>query len=349
MLTINTLQLEKLLVNLIFENDQGPDNRTPIMVAGPPGCGKTGVIKGVAAKYKRRCLIFHPVVSDPTDFKGFPWVNKDTGKASFTPFNEFEEVLTAKEPLIVFFDDAGHAPKAVQGTLMQPVHERTLNGKPISPFVDFVLATNRRGDKAGVEGIIDPLISRCLVYEMLPDLDTFLAYWMGAGHRPEVLAFLRVFPKYLYEQKKTADIANFPCYRTWEFASRILERGIGADLELVALSGAVGEGVAGEFMAYLKLYRDIPDPDEIIKNPDKGKVPEKADVLYALSAALAYRSTPKTFGAIATYTERMVKAGREEMAVYLLGDALRRCPDVKNSMECARVLNGKLGKLLLNE
>src|SRR3990167_879848 len=349
MLTINTLQLEQLLESLVLDKDIAPEVRTPIMVAGPPGCGKSGTIEGLARRLGWDCLVLHPVVSDPTDFKGFPWVDRDKQTADFMPFGMFAKLLHAAKPTICFLDDVGHAPKAVQATLMQPLFARMLNDKRISDKVVFILATNRRGDKAGVEGIIDPIINRCLVYEMKEDLDTFLAFWIKAGYRPEVLAFLRVFPKHLYEAKRTTDIANFPSYRTWEFASRVLDRQLGPDLELIALSGAVGEGVAGEFMAYLKLYRDIPDPDEIIKNPEKGKVPEKADVLYALCAALAYRCTTKTFKAIATYTERMVKAGREEMAVYLLGDALRRCPEVANSEDCAKVIDGKLGQLLLAE
>lgn len=347
MQTINTIQLEQLVTSLCLTGKV--EAETPVMVAGPPGCGKTETIRGAAHLAGYTVKVFHPVVSDPTDFKGFPWINKESGKASFVPFGEFGELLDATEPTLALFDDLGHAPKAVQGTLMQPFFARTLNGHKISDKVRFAAATNRRGDKAGVEGIIDPLISRCLVYELAPDLDSFLAYWVKAGHRPEVLAFLRVFPQHLYTPKKSADIENYPCYRTWEFASKILGRELPQGLELVALTGAVGQGVAGEFHAYLKLYREIPDPDEILKDPTKGKVPTKADILYALCAALAYRTTVKTFPAVAQYTERMVKEGREEMAVYLLGDALRRCPDVRNSKDCAKVLSGKLGSLLLNE
>lgn len=360
MQTITTLQFERLLESLVMQTDIPADKRLPIMVAGPPGCGKSGVVEGMTRKLGYDCAVFHPVVSDPTDFKGFPWVNKDTGTADFIPFGDFARLITTKRPTVAFLDDVGHAPKAVQATLMQPLFARTLNGKRISDTVSFVLATNRRCDKAGVEGIIDPIINRCLVYEIAPDRDTFLAYWVKAGHRPEVMAFLRVMPKHLYTPKKSADIENFPSYRTWEFASRILERNLPADLEAVALTGAVGEGTAGEFMAYLKLFRDIPDPDEVIKNPHKAKVPDKADILYALCAALAYRANDATLDGITAYADRMIKAGREEMAVYLMGDVLNKSPQVTDDKGGKRpvwgahkgvigLLSGKLGKLLLNE
>lgn len=354
MQTINTLELEQLLTGLLLSAEQHPEERTPIMVVGPPGCGKSGVVVDTAAKAGYDCFVFHPVVSDPTDFKGFPWVDKDKQTADFIPYGDFARLIHATKPTVAFLDDVGHAPKAVQATLMQPLFARTLNGHRISEQVVFVLASNRRGDRAGVEGIIDPIISRCLVYEMKEDLNTFLAYWVKAGHRPEVLAFLRHLPKHLYTPKKSADIENFPCYRTWEFASRILCRGLNANLERIALTGAVGEGTAAEFCAYLKLYREIPDPDAVLKAPEKAKVPEKADILYALCAALAYRVTEQSLAPLAVYAERMIKAGREEMAAYMLGDVMNRSPKGAENRPLwgqhaaiVKLLQGKLGTMLL--
>jgi len=233
---------------------------------------------------------------------------------------------------------------------MQPLFARTLNGHKIPDCVSFVLATNRRSDKAGVEGIIDPIISRCHgVYEIQPELDTFLTYWIGSGKRPEMYNYLQKWkPDHLYIQKKTADIENFPCYRTWDFANDIVELGLPNDLELSALSGALGAGVAGEFSTYLAKWRELPDPDEVFKNPAKAPIPKKPDMQYAYCAAVAFRCTVQTFPAIAAYTERLSKEGYEEIAMCLLGDSLRRCPEdgVRKSAECQKLLVGRLGKML---
>jgi hypothetical protein len=51
----------------------------------------------------------------------------------------------------------------------------------------------------------------------------------------------------------------------------------------------------------------LPDIDEILKNPDKAKVPEKtkADVIYAICGALIERATKENFKNIIAYSEKM--------------------------------------------
>jgi hypothetical protein len=187
------------------------------------------------------------------------------------------------------------------------------------------------------------------VFDIRPDLDSFLAYWLRENKRPEVMAYLRFRPDHLYVQKKSADIENFPCYRTWDYVSQDLDATVGAGLELPVFASSVGEGVAGEFCTFLRTYREMPDPDEIIEHPDKAKIPENLSILHALCVALAYRSTRKTFPAIASFIDKLVKGGREEIAVFLLSDSVQRCPDVKTVPECSKLFCGKLGKLILSE
>ena len=110
-----------------------------------------------------------------------------------------------------------------------------------------------------------------------------------------------------------------------------------------------GEGVAGEFCTFLRLYQEMPDPDEIIAHPDKAKIPDNLSILHALCVALAYRTTRKTFPAIGQFIEKLTKGGRDEIAVFLLSDAVLRCPDIKTLPECSHIFCGKLGKLILSE
>ena len=53
------------------------------------------------------------------------------------------------------------------------------------------------------------------------------------------------------------------------------------------------------------MFKEIPDIDSIIMAPLTVKVPTNPSVLYALSCALARKSTQDNFSAITTYVDRM--------------------------------------------
>ena len=90
--------------------------------------------------------MFHPVVSDPTDFKGIPWCFTDatTGKqqAVFIAFEQLEALINATRPTVCFIDDFGQAPAAVQASCMQLLHGGELCGKKISEHVRFFACTH---------------------------------------------------------------------------------------------------------------------------------------------------------------------------------------------------------------
>jgi MoxR-like ATPase len=48
--------------------------KIPLLVVGPPGVGKTDIIKQACITSGADIIVVHPVVSDPTDAKGMPWV-----------------------------------------------------------------------------------------------------------------------------------------------------------------------------------------------------------------------------------------------------------------------------------
>ena len=75
--------------------------------------------------------------------------------------------------------------------------------------------------------------------------------------------------------------------------------------DFYAAASLVGDGPAGEFVAFKSIYKDIPDIDGILSNPGQSKVPESTSVLYAICGALSSRATPENFNAIVKYIKRM--------------------------------------------
>jgi DNA replication protein DnaC len=80
---------------------------------GPTGVGKTDIVTQACQEANARLIISHPVVSDPTDYKGLPFADPDGKTARFLPFGDLAELSNAKEETVFFLDDLGQAPASV--------------------------------------------------------------------------------------------------------------------------------------------------------------------------------------------------------------------------------------------
>jgi MoxR-like ATPase len=204
--------------------------RLPILLVGKPGVGKSDVVAQAAAEAGADLLISHPAVADPTDAKGLPWAEAGATHATFLPFGDLAQAMAATKPLVWFLDDLGQASPAVQASFMQLILARRVNGHKLPECVVFVAATNRREDRAGVSGILEPVKSRfATIVEMEPGLDDWTVWATQNSIRAEVIAFLRFRPELLIDFKPTADMKNSPCPRTWASASKILNLNPGAE------------------------------------------------------------------------------------------------------------------------
>ena len=283
-------------------------NKDNLLIVGPPGVGKTAVTIQACQAETADLIISHPVVSDPTDYKGFPWVFKDAEgnpKATFIPFDDLEALIKATKRTVYLLDDLGQAPPGVQAPAMQLIHGGKINGHKVSPEVVFFACTNRRQDMAGVSGILEPVKSRFKILHLDADLDDFCQWSLANNISFEVIAFNRWKVTALLDFKPTKDMTNSPCPRTWEHVSDILKHQYPQEAELEMISGSIGEGMAIEFMAFLKIARTLPDPDLIVLRPDVVEVPKDPSTLYALCGALTQRASEQNFTNIVRYANRL--------------------------------------------
>lgn len=293
----------------------------PVLIPGPPGVGKTSIINQAVRRLDYDELVMHPVVSDPTDFKGMPatFMRDGVQVAEFLPFGDLWRMINATRPLVVVLDDVGQAPLATQAALMQLVLARKINGHAISEHVRFIAATNRRSDKAGVTGLITPLLDRfTAVIELEFDIDDWRTWGFENGMPPELLTFAGFRPDLFSKFEPTMDMRKSPTPRSIAGMGRMLAATGIADFDL--LSGAVGDGFATEFIAFRKTYLNLPKLETIWANPEAGVVPTEPDVLYALMGALAHRTDESNFDA----TVRFIKRVPAEFGVLCIKDALKR-------------------------
>ena len=232
---------------------------------------------------------------------------------------------------------------------MQPMLARAINGKKIPDCVTMIGATNRRTDRAGVSGLLEPVKSRFLsIVHMKAHLDDWKAWAFQHEVEGAIIAFLTFRPNLLHDFTATADLVNSPCPRTWGHASTILKLRLSEDIEQVVLAGAVGEGAASELAAYAKMYRELPDLDEVIKKPEKAPIYKESDahIQWALCVGLATRTTVKNFPQIVVYAERLVEKKKSEFAVVLVRDALRKEKGVAQTPAFQALGNGPFGEVV---
>lgn len=275
----------------------------PVLVKGKPGIGKTDIVKQACKELDIPCIVSHPAVSDPTDVKGMPWVQQIKGggmEARWLPFGDIKQLVSHDKdtPIVNFLDDFGQSPPLVQASYMQYILSGHLGEIHLSPNTVFIAATNRKEDKAAVTGILEPVKSRfaCIV-ELQVSADDWCEWALRNDMPPELIAFIRYRPQMLEDFKATADIVNSPCPRTVANVGKILKMGkVPEDLEYEVIAGAAGEGLAGEFIHYLRTFRSLPDPDLALNAPESVKIPEDPGTMYAFSGAVSHRVNKKTMG-----------------------------------------------------
>lgn len=295
----------------------------PVLIKGAPGVGKSDIVSQASAECEAELVISHPVVSDPTDFKGLPSVQN--GKAEFLPFGDLRRLITAKKRTVAFLDDLGQAPAVVQAAAMQLILARQVNGFKISDKVTFVAATNRREDRAGVTGILEPVKSRfASIVELDINVDDWSTWALAHEVPPEVVAFVRFRPALLMSGKATNDIVNSPCPRTVTFMGKLLTLGLRSQ---EVLAGAVGTGFAAEFVGFLKIFESLPSIDGILVDPDRAAVPTDPAALFAVSTALAQKAKAETARQIIRYANRLP----DEFGVLTILDSARAYPGIKTN------------------
>jgi hypothetical protein len=75
--------------------------------------------------------------------------------------------------------------------------------------------------------------------------------------------------------------------------------------EFYGVASKVGDGAAGEYLAFRKMFHQLPDIDKVIANPGTVSVPLEPSQIYAVASALAARADATTVKPILKYLRRL--------------------------------------------
>ena len=299
--------------------------RQPVFIWGGPGVGKSAIVRQLAQSLKQTLQDIRALLLDPVDLRGLPFLGADNRSKWATP-----DFLPQGGEGILFLDELNAAPAMVQASCYQLVLDRKLGEYTLPDGWAIVAAGNRDSDRGATTRMPTPLRNRFVHLDFEVDLQEWCEWAIGAGIRPEVIAFLRFRQELLSAFDRDANA--FPSPRSWEFVSRILDATPDCSLEHELFVGAVGTGAATEFAAFLRTFRELPNIDAILLNPHKEPVPESAAAQYAVASALAHCATDLNFDRVCNYLDRMPT----EFSVLCVRDASLRQPAVKHTAAFTR-------------
>lgn len=280
--------------------------RVPALLWGAPGTGKTSYILALGRALGLPVEVVIASIREPSDFAGLPVV-RESGVVMEPP--AWARRLASSGKGILFLDEISTAPPAVQAALLRVVLDRVVGDLPLPPGVAVVAAANPPEQAAGGWDLSAPLANRFCHLSWGVDprewADGMVQGWpeppiprLPEGwesgvmtSRALVAAFIRHRPHLLLQVPQSEEQAGkaWSSPRSWEMAARLLAAaqaaGAGEDVEASLAAGCVGEGPALEFLAWRREL-DLPDPEDVLADPDGFVLPARGDQAYAVLAAV---------------------------------------------------------------
>lgn len=257
---------------------------TPVMLWGPPGVGKSQLVRDVARAHGVPVVDIRLAQMEPTDLRGIP-------------FRSGDDVVWAVPALlpnaarhgargILFLDEITSAAPTVTAAAYQLILDRRLGEYNVPAGWSIVAAGNRHGDRGVTYQMPAPLANRFTHYELEPDLDD----WVRWAHRERIdarlIGFLRFRPDLLFHFDPARTGAAFPSPRSWEFAHRALAKfGDTPHLLAASLQACVGPAAGLAFRAYLEQLANLPDPARVLAG-EVAELPRSVELQYAIATSI---------------------------------------------------------------
>lgn len=333
-------------------------SRTPTLLWGAPGVGKTSAIMALGQALGLPVEVVIASIREPSDFAGLPVV-RETGVVLEAP--AWAKRLVSAGRGILFLDEITTAPPAVQGALLRVVLDRVVGDLPLPDGVAVVAAANPPEQAAGGWDLSHPLANRFCHLAWALDtqawIDGMLSGWTTpavptlpegweAGipaARALVAAFIRHRPHLLLQVPQSAEQAGraWPSPRSWDMAARLLAASAAAqagdDTTADLVCGSVGAGAGLEFLAWRRDL-DLPDPEEVLRDPASFRLPARGDQAYAaltaVVAAAVGRLTKDRWMAAWEVLARAAEQGAKDVAAVAAKSlAAARRPDLPLPMK----------------
>ncbi|MCG7872529.1 MAG: AAA family ATPase [Candidatus Thiodiazotropha lotti] len=301
-------------------------HHTPVMLWGPPGVGKSDMVREVAQQHQAPVIDIRLSQMEPSDLRGIPF--RSNGSVDWAIPSLLPDEQRHGSQGILFLDEITSAPPTVSAAAYQLILDRRLGEYQVPEGWAIFAAGNRQGDRGVTYSMPAPLANRFSHFEVETNLDDWVAWAYRNQIDERIIAFLRFRPELLFDFDPAHNPVAFPSPRSWEFAHRALQKFFDhPQLLQGALQACVGPAAGVELHAFVSSLDKMPDLDAILRG-EEVSMPNEIDLQYAVASALVGRAirANESGDGVEVHGRILEYAGRfpqREMGVMLVSDMHR--------------------------
>ena len=259
----------------------------PIFMWGPPGIGKSDIVKQIGNEQDREVIDVRLSLWEPTDIKGIPYYNSNSNTMTWAPPAELP--TDPESTAILFLDELNSAAPATQAAAFQLVLNRRVGTYILPKGVSIVAAGNRETDKGVTYRMPAPLANRFVHIELKTDYEDWLNWATMNRIHEQVVGYVGFAKNDLYDFDPKSSSRAFATPRSWSFVSELLSDDSLPENTLTDLvAGAIGEGLAVKFMAHRKVAKQMPKPEDILSGKVEKVNIKEISAMYSLTISMCY-------------------------------------------------------------
>jgi hypothetical protein len=262
------------------------DTDIPLFIHGSPGIGKSYIVNDIAKRNNLDIVDVRLSQLDAVDLRGIPTIDNNQTKwlpPEFLPSDKESEG-------ILFLDELNSAPLSVQAAIYQLVLDRKIGEYTLPKGWRIVCAGNRIDDKGIVFKLPSPLINRMIHLVLEARYDEYKEWAIKNDIDSSIIGFLGFRSDLLSSEVPQSSETNpaFCTPRSWSMLSKSVKSVDKIDTILPIIYGSVGYGAGIEYISFIKVYKNLPNIDDILDGNCQD-IPKEPSALYALCSAIVER------------------------------------------------------------
>ena len=250
-----------------------PEKQRPVLLIGPPGIGKTAIMKQIAAECGCGLVAYSMTHHTRQSAIGLPFISKKVyggAEHSVTEYTMSEIVAAVYDHMesagkrsgILFLDEINCVSETLTPVMLQLLQNKTFGNVPLPEDCIIVAAGNPPEYNKSVRELDMVTLDRVKRIDVAADLAVWQRYAVAQGVHPAVRTYLSVYPDHFYKIAETDRGLLFATARGWEDMSLMLfaceEEGVRVDADW-CLQYLQYDEIARSFALYYDLFRHFAD------------------------------------------------------------------------------------------